>query len=607
LKSLMKDLGISRKEAAPSVIGGYISWLKNCGILPSDFMAQHGVPLQGWVDRLYGPYQEALKAMNAMDFDDLLLNFRTILQQHGQEREGYAERFRYILVDEFQDTNRIQYDIVKLLGCRHRNLCVVGDPDQSIYSFRGAEIGNIMSFPDDYPDARIVSLETNYRSTATILRFAQEVISHNVYRHEKELRPSLGEGEAVLYRTCSDGREEAWRVAQYVGDLLLDGVEASQISVFYRARFLSRGLEEAFKHNQLPYQVVGDLGFFERKEIKDVLAFLRVCVNPFDNVSLSRILNVPPRGIGKVTEEKLYREAARAGLAAVEFLRRGMQVPGVGGRSAAGLAELGRLLDEGLAISVESVNGAVDHFLERTGYVESVCRTGTRLDVERGENLRELLSDTMSFDERLALGRSDAGRPELQGQGPAEHGSATFAYLSQVSLMTDAGAPDDDNAVQLMTVHAAKGLEFDHVFVIGLEDGIFPHSQSLSDEKDLEEERRLFYVAATRARKRLFCLRAEFRRTWEGRSSTQQPSRFLREADLEAEHASAFDSDELYETGPEGGLFRVGERVRHENFGEGRILRSFGRGPSMKVEVQFRSGTRVLLVEYANLVRVEGM
>ena len=599
LKSLMKDLDISPKEFSPGAVGGYISRLKNDGTSPDDFRPDLAVPLQGVVDRVYELYQKELVQLNAMDFDDLMLNFLRVLQESEGERDKYQRRFKHILVDEFQDTNTIQYRLVRLLAEHHGNLCVVGDPDQSIYSFRGAEIGNILSFPEDYDDTTVIKLETNYRSSATILKFAQDVISNNSYRHDKVLRPALGEGEPITYLPCATGREEAREIALQVRNLITLGAEPAQIAVFYRARFISRGLEMAFRDFELPYQVIGDVGFYERKEIKDLLAFLKVCVNPMDRVSLARILNVPPRGIGKVSEERFFEEVAGSGLAPGEFLRRGLEVPGVKGKAKKGLRELGELLDEAFDLSLDTVNAVFRLFLDKTKYLDWICSSGQRIDVEREENVRELLADARHFDEQLSLQREQEDRDVAAG----------FAYMAQVSLMTGSDDIGADNAVQMMTVHAAKGLEFDHVFVAGLEEGLFPHSQSLEDPDALEEERRLFYVASTRARQRLFCLRSELRENYEGGFLAKDPSRFLSEGGLltkpKKKQLPSFEFQEEEEPPALDTDFPDGIQVAHATYGTGTVLRSFGRGRSMKVEVAFPSGTRILLVEYANLERVE--
>ena len=610
LKALMSDRGISPKEIRPSIIGSRISKLKNDGIRAGDFVPEAQTAIDRYVGRLYVPYQEALARMNAMDFDDLLLHFLRLLEEHEAERERYARRFEHVLVDEFQDTNKIQYDIVRLLASHHGNLCVVGDPDQSIYSFRGANIGNILSFPEDYPGTEVVKLETNYRSSATILELAQKVISHNRYRFDKELKPGLGHGDPVELQVCDTGRDEARRVASRASRLIEQGTSASEIAVFYRARFMTRLLEESFRTLRVPHEIVGDVGFFGRKEIKDLIAFLNVTVNLRDRISLRRILNTPPRGIGKVSVEKLAAEAERRGMGEAELILAREVIPGLAKRTAHGLSELADLLAEARELAPTSVRDTLEMFLERSDYLEHVCRSGGVTDADREENVYELLVHAAAFDHEF---REQA----VFGQDHVDH--AVRGYLQQVTLATDTYAEKNDAAVQMMTVHAAKGLEFDHVFLVGLEDGVFPHSRCQDSVAELEEERRLFYVAVTRARKTLTVMRAAMRDSYDSGPRSTRPSRFLVEAELAPSRRASpqFDDDgeRIYhyeqvpaglgeETATQIAGFAAGQRVRHPTYGEGTIRRCTGTGRSAKAEVLFRSGVRVLLLEYAKLENI---
>ncbi|PIE24053.1 MAG: ATP-dependent DNA helicase PcrA [Planctomycetota bacterium] len=626
IKQIQVQLDISPKEIRPSAIGFQISRLKNEGVHPEDYEADPYVPLSRFVSRIYRPYQEALREMNAMDFDDLLLHFLDLLEKDEALRRVYSERFPFVLVDEFQDSNQIQFRLLRHLVSSHQNLCVVGDPDQSIYSFRGADVSNILQFPEQYPGCRVIKLEENYRSTATILGFAQRVIEHNQQRYEKSLRPVLGEGEPVRFEVHGTGREEAAAVAKSVAGLLQEGKDPSEIAIFYRARHLSRALEQSLRARNLPFQIVGDLSFFDRREIKDLLAYLQVLANPFDRIALQRILNVPTRGIGKVNADRFFAAAAESGLAPVEFLRRGSEIAGIKGKARLGLRGLGNLLDEAWEPSLRSAERTLQLVLESTDYIERLCRTGTYEDAEREDNIRELLLDARSYDrERLESGVDLDEEPAVAG------------YLGQVRLLTDRTEDDVGPSLQLMTVHAAKGLEFDHVFVVGLEEGGFPHARSLEDPDALEEERRLFYVAATRARKTLHLSRADLREYYEGGGGfrSQSPSRFLSEGDLvpasqQGRRTVAFDSpvddgcdpgpdysgsdastweEPVYDanTGAPSRNFRKGDRVVHPNFGEGTIVSCSGKGAQAKVQVLFMSGgVRTLLLEYAGLELVEG-
>ncbi|MEZ5988295.1 MAG: UvrD-helicase domain-containing protein [Planctomycetota bacterium] len=623
IKQVMAELGIPVAQLKPSLVGNRISWLKNQGHRADDPALPRDDWLEEQVARIYPRYQEAMRAMNAMDFDDLLLEFLYVLEQHPDEREAWRRRFRHVLVDEFQDTNRIQYRMLKLLVGEDRNLCVVGDPDQSIYRFRGAEVGNILDFPEDFPDAKVVLLEENYRSTSTILELAQQVIAHNRLRHEKVLRPTLGPGEPVRVHRLETGREELALAVRHARRLVDEGVEPSSIAVFYRSRFLSRGLEEAFRRAGLPFQIVGDLSFYERKEIKDLVAFLQVLANPRDRLSLSRILNVPTRGIGKKSEELFFDQARRLGMAPVELLRSGKEVEGARGKARKGFKELGELLAEAEEPALVSVERTLKLFLERTGYLDWLADTGGRGDVDREENVKELLLHARHFDR-------EAG--DDPGSGIEDMGAVPL-FLAQVSLASDRPRGEGRaEGVQLMTVHAAKGLEFDHVHVVGLEEGLFPHSLSLGTDAELEEERRLFYVAATRARRELVLSLATLRESYEGGWRANTASRFLDEAGLEAAPRDgrrapgaagrpfevvdepAWEEPVLRYDAPPGtggdeeracADFHEGERVHHEAFGEGTVLRAFGEGPSAKVQVLFPSGVRTLLIEYAALQRVE--
>jgi DNA helicase-2/ATP-dependent DNA helicase PcrA len=638
IKQLFTERDISPKEVRPSAIGHLISRLKNDGVHPQDYEPDPFAPITKIVARVFGPYQEALREMNAMDFDDLLLHFLDLLENDAELRESYARRYRYVLVDEFQDTNTIQYRLLKHLVSGHANLCVVGDPDQSIYSFRGAEVGNILSFPEDFPGTKVVKLEKNYRSSATILDFAQRVIEHNRYRHDKKLVPVLGEGEAVRCEILGTGRDEARKVGELVERCIESGADRDQIAIFYRARHLSRGLEEALRRRDIPFQLVGDLSFFDRREIKDLLAYLQVLVNPFDRIALQRILNVPTRGIGKVNAERFFAAATESGLAPAELLRRGNEIPGIKGKARSGLRELGRILEDAYEPSLESVEKALKVILESTNYIERICRTGSIEDADREENIGELLIDARNFD-----------REQLEAGVEIEEEPAVASYLSQVRLLTDRSDDYQSACVQMMTVHAAKGLEFDHVFVVGLEEGGFPHSRSLDEPDALEEERRLFYVAATRARKTLVVTRADMREFYEGGGGfrSQSPSRFLSEGGIapqqrknawdadpwgqspraslrkpKATESADFDpgpdysqsqedpwSEPVFEadSGKRADVFSKGDRVLHESFGEGTVVSCSGQGRHAKVQVLFVSGgVRTLLLEYAKLTHVEG-
>ena len=617
IKELMAEHHISPKEARPSLIGNWISKLKNAAMTPEDGALGSSDVLR-LVERLWGPYQQRMKKASAMDFDDLLLNFLQILREHPAVAERYQERFPWVLVDEFQDTNRVQYDLLKLLcppaaaGGRG-NMCVVGDPDQSIYGFRGAEVRNILDFESDYEPCTVVRLEQNYRSTANILRAAETVIANNTMRKDKRLRTDAEDGAALLRLKASGSTEEATTVVGRVQELVDEGVSLEEVAVFYRAHWLSRGLEQALKDKGVPYEIVGGQTFFERREIKDLLAYLRVLINPLDDVSMARVVNVPPRGLGKVSLDKLRAAALAEGMSLREAVGEPSAHGALSKKARQGLAELAATLDKAQAAAARGAHAALREILEGTGYVRHATSYGDAEDSTREENIAELVSDTVQFD---------AG-PDVLGDDGAEGAAAAGlpGYLQHVALLTSADRGDDGPAVRMMTVHAAKGLEFDHVFVCGLEEGTFPSMRAADDPEGLEEERRLMYVALTRARKTLMLSSARDRMV-NGSMETMRPSRFLREIpeDLLEHYAPSWrrydlDDDGSHSSGwsvtpdPEAleGIQR-GARVRHDLYGSGAVRRIAGRGMNARAIVRFDDGVeREFVLEYAGLQLLEDM
>jgi DNA helicase-2/ATP-dependent DNA helicase PcrA len=593
IKLLLRDSGINAK-VSPGDVGRRISRLKNEHIAPADFIGGSS-EVDELVARVYAPYEARMRELGAMDFDDLLLRFAQLLADFPEVAAGYRERFRWILVDEFQDTNRVQYDIVRALaGDGERNVCVVGDPDQSIYRFRGAELGNILGFTRDYPDARVIRLEENYRSAGHILRAAQGVIEHNRRRLDKRLVPTRGEGDKVKLFVAASPDEEVREVVRGVHGLVAGGVPLDEIAVFYRAHHLSRGFEEGFRRAGINYELVGGIAFYERREVKDLLAYLRVGANPLDDVNCERILNVPPRGLGEVAQAALRTAAAARGLALAEAVADEevrAQFRPAARRALAGLAQLFAELQQ-----ARMAAGALETVILRTDYLDYATTLGDAADYTREENIAELVGDAKTFDEQ-------------QAGGP-------FGYLQFVSLLTneDRNAPSGP-AATLMTVHAAKGLEFEHVFLAGLEEGLFPHSRSLAHPEDLEEERRLMYVAMTRARSGITLSWSRFR-TVMGSTERARPSIFLREIPPEhverivPEHEDGvrFEPDVL--PGDAAADLAAdmppAARVRHPVYGLGVVLRVAGTGIRAKALVRFDDGVdRNLLLEYAGLTVVE--
>ncbi|MBL9076457.1 MAG: UvrD-helicase domain-containing protein [Planctomycetes bacterium] len=600
LKELLEDAGFSSAQIKPSQVGQMISRLKNAALRPDEGLLGSGdVPRA--VTRLWTPYHERLQKQGAMDFDDLLGNFLRILREFPEVAERYQARFRWVLVDEFQDTNRVQYDLLKLLCPAPGNVCVVGDPDQSIYSFRGAEIRNILDFERDYPTTTTIALEQNYRSTATILRAAEAVIANNRQRKAKHLRTDNPAGEPLLQLRAGDAAEEATSIADRIAGLRDGGVPLDQVAVFYRAHWLSRGLEQALKDAGLPYTIVGGLTFFERREIKDLLAFLRVLVNPLDDLSMGRILNVPPRGLGKVAADKLRTLGFEQGMALREVVAAPELHGSLGPKARKGLQQLADVLARARDAANSSVHAALRVVIEGTDYLKHATSFGDPEDSARAENIAELVSDAVQYD--------------------TEHGDGLAGYLQHVALLTSADSQGEGPAVQMMTVHAAKGLEFDHVCLAGLEEGVFPSLRTAEDPNGLEEERRLCYVALTRARRTLMVSSARDRMV-AGRYESMRPSRFLKEipaaclqpftqtwrryqSDHETEQVSGWsvtpDPEALAE-------LRAGAKVRHDLYGEGVVRRIAGRGIQARAVVRFSDGVeREFVLEYAGLKLLEDL
>ena len=602
-----------------SKVGNRISHLKNFGMTPANMVTGHG-EVDAAVKRIYGPYVDRMRELGAMDFDDLLLRFTDLLVEHPAIAQIYQDRFKYLLVDEFQDTNLVQYRLIKILAEKHRSVCVVGDPDQSIYRFRGAEIRNILEFEEDYPDAEIVRLETNYRSSGCILAAAQGIIENNKDRMEKTLRTDAEFGAPLTVARFGSELEEADEVVGAIDGLIRDGIDAEEIAVFYRTHFLSRPIEQALRHRGLSYEIVGGLRFFERREIKDVLAYLRVIVNPLDDVSMQRVINVPPRGVGKASLEKLVDRAADLEMSLFEAVCEESTRAVVSGKARKGLEKLAGVLKELRGDLAPDV--AIRKILEGTGYMQYACDLGDPQDVSREENLLELINDATTYGD--------------------ENEDALAGYLQHVSLLTSQDEAEAEGpSITLMTVHSAKGLEFDHVFAPGLEEGIFPHSRSLENPVELEEERRLMYVAITRARQTASLSYSAFRMV-AGITQRQDISRFVREIpegcvewmgggafNSWQDDANRYDDDcgvgeamaggvgegeemgEQYDAddgyADEGEVLRVGMQVLHPAFGHGEVVRIMGEGFRMKVAVRFKDGREKTLVpEYSRLQVLPG-
>ncbi len=526
--------------------------------------------------RLLERYQQALRQANAMDFDDLLLNLRRLLAEFPDVRRQYSERYRYILVDEYQDTNRIQFEILVLLSEVHRNLFVVGDEDQAIYGFRGADIRNVLDFQRTFPGARLFRLQQNFRSTETILRAASAVVAHNTQRLGKTLWTPKRGGKPIAVYHFGDEMDEAFGLA----DLILDSDRPfSDYVILFRTNFQSRPFEEVFTRQRIPHQVVGTLRFYERKEIKDVLAYLKLAVNPRDREAFYRAVNTPPRGIGPQTLQRLEQVVAETGLTLPEAAEHLLEE--LKGRTHRGLQTFLHLLARILAHQDNALE-ALRTVVRETQYLEYLRRAFPDVQGEsRVDNVEVLLN---------AL----EARTEEEGPVPL------VEYITEVNLRTDVDDwSGEENAVTLMTVHTAKGLEFPVVIVSGLEEGIFPHRSAFYDPDELEEERRLFHVALTRAQEEVVLTHVDRRSL--RRAEFLRPSRFLRELPPETleETPTTAVPDESTLTLEQ--TFRPGDRVRHAWFGVGRILRVY----DGKAEVLFRTGKKTLSLKYADLRKLD--
>jgi DNA helicase-2/ATP-dependent DNA helicase PcrA len=627
-----QELGLDPKRFEPKKVRWAISSAKNQGQLPEQLEAEARGQRDRQVAQAYRHYRRALAANNALDFDDLLLMPVQLLRQNEQVRHYWHRRFRHVLVDEYQDTNRTQYDLIKLLvtdgqdpekfeGWGERSVFVVGDADQSIYSFRAADFTILMGFQKDFGDgaadettATMVKLEENYRSTATILEAANALIAHNSERIDKVLRPTRGEGEPIHLIRCDDEIAEAEAVVHRMRmlDAAHPDLRWGDMAVLYRTNAQSRALEESLVRWGIPYLVVGGLRFYDRREIKDVLAYLRLLVNPADTVSLLRVLNVPRRGIGKTTVERLTDAANQLGLPLWEVVTDAEAVRSLGGRSAKGLLQFAELIHDLARRAQDSPpSELVQRVMEQSGYVAELIAEASDESEERRRNLQELVNAALQYQEENEEG-------SLEG------------FLASAALASDADSKDTAaDRVTLMTLHASKGLEFPVIFLVGLEQGLFPSYRSLEDPAALEEERRLCYVGLTRAKERLFLSHASERRLWGGMREPAVPSVFLSELPAELlqgdlpqsggaairreqrlERLTRVDRDDSRRVAAGGEAARpvnavrrraparpwaVGDPVRHASFGVGTITHLFGSGERLSLAVKFEGmGPKIL-------------
>ncbi len=641
VRGLCARLNIDSNQFRPRALHGLISSAKNQMVMPEDYARVASGPLQEKAAEVYGPYQAMLRQANAMDFDDLLLRPIDLFHEHPEVLEKYQDRWRYVHIDEYQDTNRAQYTLAKQLAAKHKNLCVVGDDAQSIYAFRGADITNILSFQRDYKDATVIRLEQNYRSTKKILQLADAIIGQNKDQIDKSLWTENAQGEHVTLMEALSEKDEAQKIERTIRDLhVRENYAFSDFAILYRTNAQSRSLENELRRAGLPYRIIGGTSFYQRKEIKDVLAYLRLVVNPSDEASLRRVLNYPTRGIGQTTEARLLRFAREEGLTLWQAIERVEEIDALGSRAQNAVQNFHFLIARHAA-KADSLpaDELARSLIKEAGLNQELRKEHTRENLVRWENVQELVS---------AIAEFTAGAET----------AALSAFLQEVQLLTDQDNQyEDANRITLMTLHAAKGLEYKAVFIAGLEEELFPLAKAAQERSELEEERRLFYVGVTRAEERLYLLYARSRYRY-GEQKSCVRSRFLDEIDLDdvvrTESGGAFrrrggrfepssgdgptrsydDVDPHYyrrnlrgedsgkrrtvrqEKGEESGRRVVydegegqivpGARVEHGHFGEGKVISMDGAGEKATAVVFFGKevGQKKLKLKFARLRRV---
>ena len=588
ISRILKEFELDTSQWSPSDIEGTISLAKSKMVSARSFSEHTQGYRENMLARIYERYEQNLRAARAWDFDDLLLRTAELLSDFEEVRERLQRRLQFILIDEFQDTNLPQYLIARLLGERHRNICATGDPDQSIYAWRGANLENIFHFERDFPGVKVVRLEENYRSTKAILQAASSVISYNRLRKHKDLWTSNAQGLPLEVLYLYDETDEAREVAEIISQMKENGYSLRDFAIFYRINAMSRSLEEALREKKIPYIIVAGVEFYQRKEVRDVVAYLKVLANPRDDVSVERVINTPPRGIGQTTQANLRTIARERGVALLEAGKVALQEKGLRPRALKALQGFLQIMDELAGLDVFPVSGLIKAVGEKTGFREMLKKiVGGE---EREANMDELIAAAAVYDEENPRG-------SLQG------------FLEQVALIADVDDWDDKaEAVSLMTLHSAKGLEFPMVFIIGLEEGLLPHRLSSEDEAELEEERRLFFVGITRTKQRLFISYVR-RRSEQGRWALKIRSRFLREIPEEVMNyqdllGKSHRREVREETEWEG--LKVGDWVTHEEFGSGRLVAIEGRGDSAKGTVDFDyGGKKRLMLNYAGLKPID--
>jgi DNA helicase-2/ATP-dependent DNA helicase PcrA len=620
VKASMKDLKVDEKIVSARTIQSRISSAKNHGKSPDKLTEDSWEPSWEFTAAVYRDYDKRLKKSNAVDFDDLLIKSVEIFDKSPETARRYSARFPYVMVDEYQDTNRQQYRLVRHLTSTHSNVCVVGDEDQSIYSWRGADIQNILSFEKDYPSVRVIRLEQNYRSTKTILAAASAVVANNEMRKGKSLWTQNPPGERITYMEASDSDEEAMFTAERILGYQKSRPDA-RIAVLYRTNFLSRVMEEKLRRYNMKYRIAGGFSFYERAEIKDMIGYLTIALNPQDSVHVLRVINSPARGIGKSTTDTIQDIAVERETSVWDAIRIAIDEQRFPTRTIRALESFHQMVESFIQAAPELSNAQLlEKIVTATKYVEMLHEEGTEEALNRVENIRELLTAAEESQER---------------------GEHLREFLDHAALVSDQDSYDEQAPITLMTLHTAKGLEFPIVFIMGLEDGLFPHSRSIGDANQLEEERRLFYVGMTRAEEKLYLSSARFRRFF-GNTDQQvsEPSRFLTEIPQElvedagesrrrpavqysgatynsvdavtralgggVRRPAATSQSPAAKPAPgrksSGGKWTMGTRIRHPRFGNGTILRTEGEGDDMKLTISFMShGLKKMIAKYAEL------
>ncbi|MFA5975805.1 MAG: UvrD-helicase domain-containing protein [Elusimicrobiota bacterium] len=602
LKECLTELNLDEKKFKPGVLVSLISRSKD-ELIDAQSYQIHALaspdPFRQMVASVYLLYQKKLAAASALDFGDLIMKSVELLRDKPEIREKYQKRFHYVMVDEYQDTNRAQYVLTKTLAAKTRNLCVVGDDDQCVYVWRGADIRNILEFEKEYPEAKVIKLEQNYRSTQVILEAAWNVVRQNQFRKDKRLWTEKSGGDPVTADEFADEREEALSVASTIYNQVRhsDSLYAD-FAIFYRINAQSRVFEDALRRMEIPYKIIGSVRFYERAEVRNVIAYLRLVINPADDLSLKRIFNVPTRGLGKTSLEALQRFAQTHHLLLFAALGRAAEITELTARARTAARELHTLLSTFIGLRDQCTAAEMTkQILEATGYLRGLEAEEEAESQMRAQNIKEFLTAVLEYQER-------------------SEDKSTTGFLEQVSLVADSDEIESGpNYVTLMTVHLAKGLEFPNVFLTGLEEGLFPIGESDFSQDDLEEERRLCYVGMTRAKKRLHMTWCASRRLF-GHTRWNAPSRFMEEAGIQtgrpkqaAPATPGFQSSPHHsdQPGEETSLlaYSVGARVRHPEFGNGKIIEKSGTGDSLKVMVLFDSGQwKKLLVKYAGLEKI---